>query len=54
MSKPIVQETIDDILAVLDKYRDTYSISYCEVICSLEIISRDIYKEITEDEEDIM
>ena len=54
MKQPIVQEMIDDILAVLDKYRDTYSISYCEVIGSLEIISRDIYKELTEDEEDIV
>ena len=54
MKQPIVQEMIDDILAVIDKYRETHSISYCEAIGSLEIISRDIYKELTEDEEDIM
>jgi len=45
MSKPIVQMMIDDLTAVLDKYRDTYQVSYCEVIGCLEIISRDIYGE---------
>ena len=51
MKQPIVQDMIDDIVTVLDKYRGTYSISYCEVIGSLEIISRDIYKELSQDEE---
>jgi len=51
MSGPILQNMIEDILEVLGRYRETYSISYCEVIGSLEIISRDIYKELSEDEE---
>ena len=50
--KPILQEMIDEITTVLDKYRGTYQINYAEVIGALEIISRDIYSELTEEEDE--
>ena len=44
---------IDEIVDVLDKYRSTMSVSYAEVIGGLEIISRDVYRELSEvDDED--
>jgi len=52
-SKPAVQQMIDEIVDVLDKYRSTMSVSYAEVIGGLEIISRDVYRELSEvDDED--
>jgi len=50
-NKPVVQHMIDELVSVVDKYR-CEGISYCEVIGCLEIISRDIYIELTSDEEE--
>jgi hypothetical protein len=51
MSRPIVENMMEDLNEVLDRYRETYSITYCEAVGCLSILSRELYKE-TEKGED--
>jgi len=45
MSKPILDQMIEDIDDVISKYRETLSVTYCDVIGALEIIKLDAYTE---------
>lgn len=43
--KPLVQQFVDDVEGILDKYRDE-GLSYCEAIGAIETIKIDLWSEI--------
>ena len=49
-AKPIAQQFVDDIKAVVDRYRDQ-GITNVEAMGALEIIKLDIYGEAQDDDE---
>jgi hypothetical protein len=50
--KPAAQIFIDEIKQVIEKHSEESFLTYCEVIGCLEIISRDIYQNIAEHEDE--